>query len=56
MSEYKENAILPGSIVYMTGFVGLNEIYVRRVEDYNEKFEQLLNIVNEHCSSGILKY
>lgn len=56
MPECIENSLLPGSAVYMTGFVGLNEIYVRKLEDHNDEFEKFLEVVNEHCSSGKLKY
>lgn len=45
-------SIQPGSVVYMTAFVDLNEMYVRKLEDYNEEYHNLLDKVNEFCLSG----
>lgn len=42
----------PGDIVYMTAFVDLKEIYIRKVEDYNDEFDNFLEKVNEFYSSG----
>lgn len=48
-----ETSLMPGSAVYMTGFVDLTEIYVRKLEDHNDEFETLLEMVNTFCQSGI---
>lgn len=53
-SEFSENSMLPGSIVYMTGFVDLNEMYVRKLEDHNDEFDQFLDTVNGFCLSGYI--
>lgn len=37
----------------MTGFMDLNEIYIRKLEDHNDEFEALLETVNTFCQSGI---
>lgn len=37
----------------MTGFIDLNEIYIRKVEDHNDEFEAMLEMVNSFCQSGI---
>lgn len=52
MPEHIGNALLPRSIVYMTSFASLNEIYIRKLEDYNDEFETFLNMVNAFCLSG----
>lgn len=36
----------------MTAFVDLNEIYVRKIEDCNDEYHQLLDEVNNFCLSG----
>lgn len=56
MPENIENLLLPcsGGLVFMTGFVSLNEIYIRRSEDYNEEFDKFIDTVNSLCSSGKL--
>jgi hypothetical protein len=54
MSENIENLPSSGSLVFMTGFVSLNEIYIRRSEDYNDEFDKFINTVNNLCSSGKL--
>lgn len=46
-------SVHPGSVVYMTAFVGLNEMYVRKLEDYNDEYHQFLDKVNDFCLSGI---
>lgn len=48
--------MLPGSVVYMTGFVDLNEIYIRKLEDYNDEYHTFLDKVNEFCQSGKYQY
>lgn len=52
MSEHPKNTLLPGSVVYMSGFVSINEMYVRKVEDHNDEFDEFLDMVNEFCLSG----
>jgi len=52
MSEHVESSLLPGSAVYITGFVSLDEIYIRKLEDHNDDFDNLLEMVNKFCSSG----
>lgn len=56
MPENIGSALLPRSVVYMTGFSSLNEIYIRKLEDYNDEFDTLLNMVNAFCLSGKLIY
>lgn len=56
MPEHIKSALLPRSIVYMTGFSSLNEIYIRKLEDYNDEFDTFLNMVNAFCLSGKLIY
>lgn len=50
--EHNESSLSPGSIVYMTGFVDFNEIYIRKIEDYNDEFEHFLDKINSFCLSG----
>jgi len=52
MSEHIESSLKPGSAVYMTGFVSLDEIYIRKLEDHNDTFDDFLDMVNKFCSSG----
>lgn len=42
----------PGSVVYLTAFVSMDEMYIRKWEDYNDEFHNLLDKINEFCSSG----
>lgn len=53
MTEYDEIPLPPGSAVYMTSFVDLNEIYIRKIEDHNDEFENFLDKINSFCLSGI---
>lgn len=46
----------PGSIVYLTAFIDLNEMYIRKLEDYDDEFHNLLEKVNEFCSTGKYNY
>lgn len=45
-------SLQPGDVVYMTAFVDLNEMYVRKLENHNDEFDKFLDMVNEFCSSG----
>lgn len=56
MSEHVESSLLPGSAVYITAFVSLDEIYIRKLEDHNDDFDNFLEMVNKFCSSGKYKY
>ncbi|XP_022162071.1 uncharacterized protein LOC111027893 isoform X3 [Myzus persicae] len=42
----------PGSVVYLTAFVSMDEMYIRKWEDYNDEFHNLLDKINEFCSSA----
>ncbi|XP_050420950.1 uncharacterized protein LOC126833572 isoform X2 [Adelges cooleyi] len=46
------NPLKSGDIVYITAYIDLNNIYVRKVDDNNEEFEKLLERVNTYCSLG----
>lgn len=46
----------PGSVVYLTAFVNMDEMYIRKIEDYNDEFQNILDKVNEFCLSGKYKY
>ncbi|XP_050543343.1 uncharacterized protein LOC126906674 isoform X2 [Daktulosphaira vitifoliae] len=41
-----------GDIVYMTAFIDLNNIFVRKVEDHNDEFVKLIERVHTYCSLG----
>lgn len=41
-----------GDSVYITTFLDVHHIYVRKVEDENDKFSNFIENVNLHCSSG----
>lgn len=56
MSESVGNSLLPGTIVYLTGFVSLDEIYIRKLEDHNDEFDNFLDMVNKYCSLGTYNY
>lgn len=36
----------------MTSFDSLEELYIRKLEDYNDEFHVFLDKVNEFCLSG----
>jgi len=55
LSKNNDISVQPGSVVYMTAFVGLNEMYVRKLEDYNDEYHQFLDKVHDFCLSGINK-
>ncbi|KAL4112570.1 hypothetical protein QTP88_016325 [Uroleucon formosanum] len=42
----------PGSEVYLTAFVNMDKMYIRKLEDYNDEFLNLLDKVNEFCLSA----
>lgn len=44
--------VKPGSVVYLTAFINMNEMYIRKLEDYDDEFHNLLEKVNEFCSAG----
>lgn len=48
--------MLPGNLVYMTGFVDFDEVYIRKLEDYNDNYHTFLDKVNAFCLSGNYKY
>ncbi|VVC36208.1 Hypothetical protein CINCED_3A022077 [Cinara cedri] len=52
ISERIESNLLPGSVVYMAGFVDFSEVYIRKYEDHNE-FNNLLDMFNIFCFSAI---
>lgn len=54
MAENVESLLLPtsGSLVFMTGFVSLNEIYIKHSEDYDDEFDKFIETVHNFCSSG----
>lgn len=47
-----DTSLHPGTIVYMTAFINVNEIYIRKLEDYNDKYHDFLEKVNAFCLSG----
>lgn len=51
-TELNGASLQPGSVVYMTAFVDLNELYIRKVEDYNDEYHNFLDKVNKFCLSG----
>lgn len=51
-TEFNGTFLQPGSVVYMTAFVNLNEMYIRKIEDNNDEFNNFLDKVNEFCLSG----
>ncbi|XP_060870995.1 uncharacterized protein LOC132945306 isoform X4 [Metopolophium dirhodum] len=50
--ECNVTTLKPGSIVYLTAFVNMDEMYIRKLEDYNDEFHNLLDKVNEFCLSA----
>lgn len=42
-----------GDLVFITTFVDVHHIFVRKVEDENEEFSNFINNVNSYCSAGI---
>lgn len=50
------SSLEPGNMVYMTAFVNLNEMYIRKLEDYNDDFNNFLDKVDQYCSSGKYNY
>uniref|UniRef100_A0A2H8TG30 Tudor domain-containing protein 1 n=1 Tax=Melanaphis sacchari TaxID=742174 RepID=A0A2H8TG30_9HEMI len=42
----------PGSIVYLTAFISMDEMYIRKLDDYDDEFHNLLEKVNEFCLSA----
>ncbi|XP_050056969.1 uncharacterized protein LOC114132611 isoform X5 [Aphis gossypii] len=44
--------VKPGSVVYLTAFINMNEMYIRKLEDYDDEFHNLLEKVNEFCSAA----
>lgn len=40
----------------MTAFVDLNEMYIKKLEDYNDNYHNFLDKVAEYCSSGKYDY
>ena len=53
--ECNVTTLKPGSVVYLTAFVNMDEMYIRKLEDYNDEFHNLLDKVNEFCLSGKYK-
>lgn len=52
LPEYNGVSIQPGTVVYMTACVDLNEIYIRKLEDYNDEYHNFVEKVNEFCLSS----
>ncbi|XP_015365660.1 PREDICTED: uncharacterized protein LOC107162970 [Diuraphis noxia] len=50
--ECNVTTLKPGSVVYLTAFVNMDEMYIRKIEDYNDEFQNLLDKVNEFCLSA----
>lgn len=42
----------PGTLVYMTAFVNVNAIYIRKLDDHNDGFDEFLDKVNQYCLAG----
>ncbi|XP_026816248.1 uncharacterized protein LOC113555865 isoform X3 [Rhopalosiphum maidis] len=50
--EYVVPVLKPGTMVYLTAFNNMDEMYIRKLEDYDDEFHNLLEKVNEFCSSA----
>lgn len=42
-----------GDLVYITTFIDVHHIFVRKVEDENDEFYNFIEKVNSYCSAGI---
>lgn len=42
-----------GDSVYITMFIDVHHIFVRKVEDEDKHFQNFIENVNSYCSSGI---
>lgn len=54
--EYNDNKVVRlknGDSVYITMFIDVHHIFVRKVEDEDESFQNFIANVNSYCSSGI---
>lgn len=47
--HYGTNLLKYGDIVYISAFDDLNNIFVRKINDDNDKFKKLLEGVNTYC-------
>lgn len=52
MLPYVESSLQPGTTVYMTAFIDFDEIYIRKIDDYDDQFEEFIYQVNVHCLTG----
>lgn len=50
--NHDTNMLKNGDIVYITAYVDLYNIFVRKVDDNNDEFEKLFERVNTFCSLG----
>lgn len=46
------NILKNGDIVYITAYVDLYNIFVRKIDDNNSEFQELIKKVNDYCISG----
>lgn len=46
------NILKNGDIVYITAYVDLFNIFVRKIDDNNAEFQELIEKVNTYCSSS----
>jgi len=46
------NILKNGDIVFITSYIDLYNIFVRKLEDNNVEFQNLIESVNTYCISG----
>lgn len=49
---YETNILKNGDIVYITAYVDLFNMFVRKIDDNNAEFQELIEKVNTFCSSS----
>lgn len=48
----KANKLKNGDTVYITSYIDIYNIFIRKVEDNNDVFNKFIETVNSYCSSG----
>lgn len=51
-SLYETNILKDGDLVYITAYIDLHNIFVRKISDNNDEFQKLIERVNTFCSLG----
>jgi len=52
MISDETNKLKNGDIVFITAYIDLHNIFVRKLEDNNVEFENLIKSVNDCCILG----